>query len=165
MANYTLFLNLSMVVTYLRVWAASLCLPSVMFSSIWPSWPRPYLICIHWALFIGESGRRRLNTFIIKAWTVQKRNLWFFSKFNQNIVRWFQASFQRVLGVLVAWWCLVNFLKSQKKTRKIMKRFVKYHQVTSTPETLLKLAWNHLTTLWLNFEKNRRFFSTTSLNI
>ena len=32
-----------------------------------------------------------------------------------------------------------------------------HHQVTSTPKTLRKLAWNHLTVFWLNFEKSRRF--------
>ena len=32
-----------------------------------------------------------------------KRNLWFFWKFNQNNVRWFQVSFRRVSGVLVTW--------------------------------------------------------------
>ena len=37
------------------------------------------------------------------------------------------------------------------------KKFTKYRQVTSTPKTLRKLAWNHLTVLWLKFEKNRRF--------
>ena len=32
----------------------------------------------------------------------------------------------------------------------------KHHQVKRTPKTLLKLTWNHLTVLWLNFEKNQR---------
>ena len=41
-----------------------------------------------------------------------KRNLRFFSKFNHNTVRWFQASSQRVLGLLVTWRCLVSFGKS-----------------------------------------------------
>ena len=38
----------------------------------------------------------------------KKRTLDFSSKFNQNTVGWFQASFRRVLGVLVTWWCMVN---------------------------------------------------------
>ena len=32
-----------------------------------------------------------------------KRNLWLLSKFSQNTFNWFQASFRRVLGVLVTW--------------------------------------------------------------
>ena len=42
------------------------------------------------------------------------------------------------------------------KTRKITKKLVRHHQVTSSPKTLQKLAWNHLTVFLLNFEKNRR---------
>ena len=47
-------------------------------------------------------------------------------------------------------WFFDDFLDFQK--------FTKHHQVISTPKTLVKLAWNHLTVFWLNFEKNRRFF-------
>ena len=70
--------------------------------------------------------------------------------FSQNVIKIpsgdfkFTSSFRRVLGVVS--FCLVSFWK-----------FVKHHQVTSTPKTLRKLAWNHLTVFWLNFEKNRRF--------
>ena len=39
-----------------------------------------------------------------------KRNLGFFSNFNQNTVRCFQAIYRRVLGVLVTWWCFMIFL-------------------------------------------------------
>ena len=39
-----------------------------------------------------------------------KRNLRFFSKFNQNTVRCFQVSFRRVSGVPVTLWCFTNFL-------------------------------------------------------
>ena len=44
---------------------------------------------------------------------------------------------------------LSEFLTVGKKTRKIMK-IMKLHQVTSTPKTLRKLAWNHLGVLRLN---------------
>ena len=40
---------------------------------------------------------------------------------------------------------------------KVFQKFIEHHQVTSTPKTLQKLAWNHLTVFWLNFERNRRF--------
>ena len=41
-------------------------------------------------------------------------------------------------------------------------KFTKHHQVTCTPKTLRNPAWNHLTVLWLNFEKKNRkvLFST-----
>ena len=68
----------------------------------------------------------------------------------------FQASFRRVSGELVTCSCFMIFQKSVK-TLKITKKFVKHHQVTSTPETLRKLAWNHLMVSWLNFEENQRF--------
>ena len=58
--------------------------------------------------------------------------------------------------MLVTWRCLMNFLKSQKDPEKSQKKIVKHHQVTSTPKTHQKLAWNNLTLFWLNFEKNRR---------
>ena len=48
-----------------------------------------------------------------------------------------------------------NFGKVGKK-RKITTK-IRHHQVTSIIESLRKLAWNHLTFSWLNFEKNRRF--------
>ena len=38
-----------------------------------------------------------------------------------------------------------------------LKEIIQHHQVTSTLKTLRKLAWNHLTVFWLNFEKNQRF--------
>ena len=94
--------------------------------------------------------------FISWAWTLEKRNLRFFSKFNHDTVSWFEASFRIVLGMLVTWWCLVNFGKLENP-RKITKKIIKHLQVTSTPKTLRKLAWSHLTVLWLNFERNRRF--------
>ena len=59
-----------------------------------------------------------------------KRNLRFLSKFNHNTVRWFQASFRRVLGVLVTWWRLVNFAKSKKKT----KNHYKNHKIPPSHE-------------------------------
>ena len=92
-----------------------------------------------------------------RTWNVQKRNLRLFSKFNQNTVRWFQVSFRRFLGVLVTWWCFMIFLV-------IFRVFsaLKNHQVISTPKTLRKLAWNHLTVFWLNFEKNGRFLFARS---
>ena len=40
-------------------------------------------------------------------------------------------------------------------------KFTKHHQVTSTPKTLRKFAWNHLTVLWLNFQRNWRFLFST----
>ena len=89
-------------------------------------------------------------TIMIRGWTEQKMNLRFFTKFNQNTVRWFQENFRRVLGVLATWWCLVNFWKSRKPW-KIIKKIVRPHQVTSTPETLRKLTWNLLTVFRLNF--------------
>ena len=46
-------------------------------------------------------------------------------------------------------------LWKSKKAEKSQK-IVKHHQVT-TPKTLQKLTWNHLTVFWLNFENNRRF--------
>ena len=39
------------------------------------------------------------------------------------------------------WWTF----ESPEKTPHNHKKFVKHHQVTSTPETLRKLTWNHLT--------------------
>ena len=45
-----------------------------------------------------------------RTWTLQKSNLWFLSKFNQNTVRWFRVSFRRALGALVSWWCFMIFL-------------------------------------------------------
>ena len=86
-----------------------------------------------------------------------KKNLRFLSKFNQNTVRCFQASFQRVTGVLVTWWCLVNFWKSRKHPKQSQKKFVKHKQIRSTHETFWKFTWNHLTVFWLNFENNLRF--------
>ena len=83
-------------------------------------------------------------------------NLRFFSKFNQNTVGWFQAILQRVLGVLMTWWCFMNFLWFSGVFFDFQK-FTKHHQVTSTSKTLRKLAWNHPTVFWLNFEKNWRF--------
>ena len=50
----------------------------------------------------------------------------------------------------------MNFTKSEK-LQKITKKIIKHHHVTSTPKTLRKLSWNHLTVFWLNFDKNRRF--------
>ena len=64
----------------------------------------------------------------------------------------FPKSF-RAAGDLVV---LGEFLKVLKTPRKITKKFIKHHQVTSKPKTLRKLAWNHLKVFWLNFEKNRR---------
>ena len=77
---------------------------------------------------------------ISTAWTVQK-NLRFFSKLNQNTVWWFQASFGRILEVLVT----CEFEKNPKKSQK---KIVKHHQITSAPETFQKLAWIYLTTSW-----------------
>ena len=92
-------------------------------------------------------------------------NLRFFSKFNQNTVRWFQASFRRVLGVLVTWWCFVIFSDFSGVFSDFQK-FTKHHQVTRTPKTLRKFVWNHLTVLWLNFERNWWFlFSTVQVLI
>ena len=93
---------------------------------------------------------------IIRAWTVEKRSFRFHFKFYHNTVRWFQAGIRRVWGVLVTWWCLMIF-KSLNNSEESRKKFVKHHRVTSTPKTLRKLAWSHLTVFWLNFEKNRRF--------
>ena len=43
---------------------------------------------------------------VFRTWTVEKKEPSVLSKFNQNTVRWFQASFRRVLGVLgVTWRC------------------------------------------------------------
>ena len=64
----------------------------------------------------------------------------------------FPKSF-RAAGDLVV---LGEFWKVLKKARKITTKFVKHHKVTSSPKTLRELAWNHLTVLWLNFERNRR---------
>ena len=59
---------------------------------------------------------------ITRAWTVQNKNEpSIFSSLNQNTIRWFQASFRRVLGVLVTWWCLVNFAKSEKHKKSLQK--------------------------------------------
>ena len=44
-----------------------------------------------------------------KGFDRRKRDLRFLSKYNQNTVRWFQASFPRVLGVLMTWWCFTIF--------------------------------------------------------
>ena len=52
---------------------------------------------------------------------------------------------------------LGDLCKVGKTPRKITTKIIKQHQVRSTPKTLRKLAWNHLTVLWLNFEKNRSF--------
>ena len=41
------------------------------------------------------------------------------------------------------------------------QKLIKHHQITSTPKTFRKLAWNHLTMFWLNFVKNRRFLLLT----
>ena len=57
---------------------------------------------------------RDVSTVQLGVGPYKKRNLGFFWKFNQNTVNWFQASFRGVLGVLVTWWCLVNFGKSGK---------------------------------------------------
>ena len=51
---------------------------------------------------------------ISRTCTVPKRSLRLSWKHNQNTVGWFQSSFRRVLGVLMAWWCLVNFWKAKK---------------------------------------------------
>ena len=41
------------------------------------------------------------------------------------------------------------------------QKFTKHHQVRSIPKTLRKLAWNHLTVFWFNFEKHLRFLFAT----
>ena len=106
---------------------------------------------IYWKLQVRD------NSVISKGWTVEKRNLRFYSKINQNTVGWFQASFRRVIVMLVTRWCSVSFSKWKKKIpRKITKKIVKHHQVTSTPKTLRKIAWNHLAVFRLNFDKNRK---------
>ena len=43
----------------------------------------------------------------------------------------------------------LDFWKSKPKPLKSRKKIIKHHNVTSTPETLRKLAWNHLTVFWL----------------
>ena len=47
-----------------------------------------------------------------------------------------------------------NFLGGFRDFQKLTK----HHQATSTPETLRKLTWNHLTLFRSNFEKIPRFF-------
>ena len=47
------------------------------------------------------------------------------------------SNFRRVSGVLVTWRCFIIFL--------VIFWLSEIHQVTSTPQTLRKLAWNHLT--------------------
>ena len=77
------------------------------------------------------------------------------SKLSIGSATWFQASFRRVLGCSWlggAWWIFESPENLREFTRKIIK-----HQVTSTLKTLRKLPRNHLTVLWLNFERNRRF--------
>ena len=103
------------------------------------------------------------KSIITRAWTVQNKNLRFLSKLNHNTVRWFQASFRRVLGVLVTWWCFMIFVV-------IFRSF--FPTLQNSPGTTkssapLKLFGNHPMVFWLNFEKNRRFlFSTVqALNI
>ena len=68
-----------------------------------------------------------LTSLIIRAWTVRKRNLRFFSKFNQNAVRLFQASFRRVLGGARDLVVLDEFLKVGK-TPKNHQKMIKHHQ-------------------------------------
>ena len=79
-------------------------------------------------------------------------NLRIFSNFNQNTTRWFQASFQRVLGVLMTWWCLVIFESLKKKTLKNYKKLWNTPK-TQAPQNLRKPASNHSTVFWPNFQK------------
>ena len=109
---------------------------------------------------VSSLFKAQSSSIIARGWTVQRRNLRFLSKFNHNTVRWFQASFRRVLGVFVTWWCFMIFVVIFGFFSDFSK-FTKHHQVTSTPKTLQNPAWNHLTVLWLNFERNRRFFFST----
>ena len=81
-------------------------------------------------------------------------------KNNQNTVRWFQASFRRVMGALVIWWCLMTFWVIFGVFFDFQK-FTKHHRVTSTPKILRKLAWNLLAVFWLYFEKNQSFLFCT----
>ena len=62
-----------------------------------------------------------------------KKNLGFFSNFNQNTVMWFQASFRRVLGVLVTWRCFMNCLWLLGVFSDF-KKLTKHNQIASTPE-------------------------------
>ena len=95
-----------------------------------------------------------------RAWTVQNKNQsWIFikswSKHRQVISSKFPKSF-RADGDLVV---LGELLKvSLKVYQKITKKFVKHHQITSSPKTPRKLTWNHLTVFWLKFEKLGCYF-------
>ena len=59
----------------------------------------------------------------------------------------------------MTWWFL-RFFVSFRVFYELQK-FTKHHQVICTPKTLSKLAWNHPTVFWLNFDKDRRFLFYT----
>ena len=90
---------------------------------------------------------------ILQNWKFRLRAA---SKLKQNTARWFQVSFRRVLEVLVTWWCFIIFLWFFEGFLDYKNK--KHHQVTSTPKTLRKIAWNNLKKFWLNLEKNRWCF-------
>ena len=56
----------------------------------------------------------------------------------------------------MTWWCFMIFVVIFRVFFDFEK-FTKHHQVISTPKSVRNSAWNHLTVLWLNFGRNRRF--------
>ena len=75
------------------------------------------------------------------------------SKHRQVISSKFPKSLKAARDLVVFYEFLCDYLGFSD-----FQKFIKYHQVTSTPETLQKLAWNHLTVFWSNFENNLMFF-------
>ena len=95
--------------------------------------------------------------------------------FPQNSIKTPSGDFKQVyeefLGVLVTW-ChqvggVLRIFCDSSRLFEDFQKISKHHQVTSTPKTLRKLAWNDLTVFWSNFEWYPRFLFQTvqALNI
>ena len=115
-----------------------------------------YKICtlVTRAYHLGCHRRKVIN----RALTVQNKKdpsifLKIQSKHRQVIPCKFPKSFRGAANLVVFYDFFCDFFGFSD-----FPKFTKHHQVTSTPETLGKPAWNHLTVFWFNFERNRRFF-------
>ena len=109
-----------------------------------------YLVATQISIWTSLLGLTTIYNLLYKT-IFSKRNLRFLSKFNQNTVRWFWASFRRVLGVPVTWWCLMNFWRS-KKPRKMTKKSLKtspsHEHPQNSSETCLKSPDGFLNKFW-----------------
>ena len=114
----------------------------------------------HFLFLTVYTGRAPLSTYsrvpIIEVCSLSvglepcetRINLRFFSKVSQNTVRRFQASFQRVLGLLVTWWCFTNFVVVFRAFLKTFRNSLS----TTKSSAALKLFGNLLEITWQCFD-------------